>query len=143
MYLLLQIPVYACHALWLYSQINNTSLLSLVVDPIHLMSCISLLVLGSPARVFEHLLRLLFPWIWQHGSLSLLLLLPLSVMLLGLLCGRPTNGPVQLTEDVGFDGCTQLLASRKKMAYHVEPTIYTVCTQYVRPLDSPACRTPI
>jgi hypothetical protein len=54
--------------------------------------------------VLEDLIRLLFPRVGLHGALPPDLVALLALHLLDLLRGRPTDSPVDLGEDVGFDG---------------------------------------
>ena len=58
-----------------------------------------------PAGMLQDLLLLLFPWIGHHGSRSLGRFSLLASELLSHLLGWLADGPVELTEDVGLDGC--------------------------------------
>lgn len=58
-----------------------------------------------PASMFEYLLLLLFPRVGFHGAPSSRILASLACHLLGLFGGRPADGPVPLSEEIGLDGC--------------------------------------
>jgi hypothetical protein len=67
--------------------------------------CSSVITLSTPPPcMLQNCVCLLLPWIGLHGAHSPLFLAPLAAMLLGLLVGWSADGPVDLAEDVGFDG---------------------------------------
>jgi hypothetical protein len=57
-----------------------------------------------PACVLQYLVCLLLAWVGLHGAHSPGFVALLACELLLLLCGGSADGPVELTEYVGFDG---------------------------------------
>lgn len=92
---------------------------------------------SPPAGVLQDLLLLLLAWVRLHGAHSPSLVTPLSCQLLGLLVGRSADGPVDLTEDVGFDGWHGLLATSpgEGAGGHSPSTQYghRICKRFTRP----------
>jgi hypothetical protein len=78
-----------------------------------------------PSRVLEDLICLLFPRVGLHGALPPNFVAFLTQHLLRLLRGGSADCPVELAEDVGFDGCSgvgsNLIVWRTK-TYHQHST---------------------
>lgn len=95
--------------------------------------------LECPAGVLEDLLLLLFPGVCLHRAVLLGVLAVLAAQLLALLLGGPPDGPVQLAEDVGLDGC-DARQPHDTLQSDSRPTIDAVRTQDVRAFCPPARR---
>jgi hypothetical protein len=97
-------------------------------------------LLEGPTSVLEDLFLLLFPRVVLHRPVLLSVLAVLAVQLLALLCCGSPDGPVQLAEDVGLDGCVER-QTHGMLQSDARPTINTVRAQDVRALCPPARRT--
>jgi hypothetical protein len=89
--------------------------------------------------VLEDLFLLLFPGVLCHCPVLLGVLAVLAVQLLALLLRGSPDGPVQLAEDVGLDGCIER-QTHDMLQSNAKPTINTVRTQDVRALCPPTRR---
>lgn len=89
--------------------------------------------------MLEDLLLLLFSGVRLHRSALHGVLAVLAVQLLALLLGGSPDGPVELAEDVGLDGCGKCQIYRVLQS-NAKPTINTVRAQNVRALCPPTRR---